>query len=122
MATNLTSDGARAILGTRQQVPILDSYMSYLDTAALGSPADHTVLFFHGNPTAAYLWRNIIPYVQPLARCLAPDLIGQGHSGQEPNNQYSFNDQYKVGLGCCLVILLISVKLNYLFYTILHQY
>ena len=36
-----------------------------------------TVIFLHGNPTQAYLWRNIIPHVKPFARCIAPDLIGK---------------------------------------------
>ncbi len=38
------------------------------------------VVFLHGNPTSSYLWRNIIPHVSPHARCIAPDLIGQGDS------------------------------------------
>ena len=78
------------VLGTRKSVPILDSHMSYLDTGV----GDNIVLFLHGNPTAAYLWRNIIPHVSPIARCLAPDLIGMGHSGK-PNIRYTYADQYK---------------------------
>ncbi len=39
-----------------------------------------TVLFLHGNPTSSYLWRNIIPHLSGKARCIAPDLIGQGNS------------------------------------------
>ena len=38
------------------------------------------VVFLHGNPTSSYLWRDIIPYVSGQARCIAPDLIGQGDS------------------------------------------
>ena len=38
------------------------------------------VVFLHGNPTSSYLWRNIIPHVADRARCIAPDLIGQGDS------------------------------------------
>ena len=38
------------------------------------------VVFLHGNPTSSYLWRNIIPHVATKARCIAPDLIGQGDS------------------------------------------
>jgi haloalkane dehalogenase len=29
----------------------------------------------HGNPTFFYLWRNIIPHVTNLGRCIAPDLM-----------------------------------------------
>ncbi len=38
------------------------------------------VVFLHGNPTSSYLWRDVIPHVSDRARCLAPDLIGQGDS------------------------------------------
>ena len=38
------------------------------------------VVFLHGNPTSSYLWRNIVPHVAPHARCIVPDLIGQGDS------------------------------------------
>ena len=34
------------------------------------------ILFLHGNPTSSYLWRNIIPFLTPHGRCIAPDLIG----------------------------------------------
>ena len=37
-------------------------------------------MFLHGNPTSSYLWRDIIPHVSGQARCIAPDLIGQGDS------------------------------------------
>jgi len=39
-----------------------------------------TVLFLHGNPTSSYLWRDIVPHVSGRARCVVPDLIGQGDS------------------------------------------
>jgi haloalkane dehalogenase len=38
------------------------------------------IVFLHGNPTSSHLWRNIIPHVEMLGRCLAPDLIGMGDS------------------------------------------
>ncbi len=38
------------------------------------------IVFLHGNPTSSYLWRNIMPHVQDLGRCIAPDLIGMGDS------------------------------------------
>ena len=38
------------------------------------------IVFLHGNPTSSYLWRNVIPHVADLGRCIAPDLIGQGDS------------------------------------------
>ena len=50
------------------------------------------VVFLHGNPTSSYLWRNIISHVSPLARCLAPDLMGMGESDGTPNGSYRFAD------------------------------
>ena len=38
------------------------------------------VVFLHGNPTSSYLWRDIVPHVSGQARCIVPDLIGQGDS------------------------------------------
>ena len=38
------------------------------------------IVFLHGNPTSSYLWRNVIPHLSGLGRCIAPDLIGQGDS------------------------------------------
>ena len=46
---------------------------------------DETFLFLHGNPTSSYLWRNVIPHVADLGRCVAPDLIGQGDSAKLPD-------------------------------------
>ncbi len=72
---------------TRKRVAVLDSEMAYVDTGS-GDP----VVFLHGNPTSSYLWRNIIPHVEPVARCLAPDLIGMGDSGKAPDGSYTFAD------------------------------
>jgi len=49
------------------------------------------VLFLHGNPTWSYLWRNIIPWLSPQARCIAPDLVGMGRS-DKPDIGYRFFD------------------------------
>ncbi|SRR6266545_700060 len=59
----------------KQTRPILGHTMAYVDVGA-GDP----IVFLHGNPTSSYLWRNIIPHVQELGRCIAPDLIGMGDS------------------------------------------
>ena len=44
------------------------------------------IVFLHGNPTSSYLWRNVIPHVQHLGRCIAPDLIGFGDSDKLPQS------------------------------------
>lgn len=74
----------------RQRVPVLDSEMAYIDVGE-GQP----IVFLHGNPTSSYLWRNIIPHLEGLGRCLAPDLIGMGESGQNPSGSYRFEDHYR---------------------------
>jgi haloalkane dehalogenase len=71
----------------RRRVAVLDTEMSYVD-AGQGEP----IVFLHGNPTSSYLWRNIIPYVSEYGRCLAPDLVGMGQSGQSPGSAYRFVD------------------------------
>lgn len=53
------------------------------------------IVFLHGNPTSSYLWRNIIPHVADLGRCIAPDLIGMGDSDKldDPGpHSYTFMD------------------------------
>jgi len=52
------------------------------------------ILFLHGIPTSSYLWRNIIPMLAPLGRCIAPDLIGFGKSGK-PNIEYTIFDHIR---------------------------
>src|SRR2546428_5753418 len=74
----------------RRFVPVLDSIFAYVDVGQ-GDP----IVFLHGNPTPSYLWRNIIPHLLPLGRCLAPDLIGMGHSGKSPNGSYRFVDHVR---------------------------
>lgn len=61
--------------------------MSYLESGQ-GDP----IVFLHGNPTSSYLWRNILPQVSDLGRCLAPDLLGMGDSGPAPGGAYRFAD------------------------------
>ena len=48
----------------RRIMKALDSTIAYVDTGA-GDP----VVFLHGNPTSSYLWRNVIPHVERVARC-----------------------------------------------------
>jgi haloalkane dehalogenase len=71
-------------------VPVLDTQIAYVDIGH-GDP----IVFLHGNPTPSYLWRNIIPYLLPLGRCLAPDYVGMGNSGAAPNGNYRFFDHQR---------------------------
>jgi len=71
----------------RHRIAFLETEISYVDTGA-GEP----VVFLHGNPTSSYLWRNVIPHVEGLGRCLAPDLVGMGDSDAAPDGSYRFVD------------------------------
>jgi haloalkane dehalogenase len=59
----------------RRRIALPDAEISFVDTGQ-GAP----IVFLHGNPTWSYLWRNVIPHVADLGRCLAPDLAGMGQS------------------------------------------
>jgi haloalkane dehalogenase len=72
---------------TKRHVSILGRRMAYVDTGA-GAP----IVFLHGNPTSSYLWRNVLPHLQSLGRCIAPDLIGMGASAKAPRGSYRFID------------------------------
>ena len=71
----------------RKRVKIDGTDMAYVDTGS-GAP----IVFLHGNPTSSYLWRNVVPHVAGMGRCLAPDLIGMGGSGKAPDGSYRFVD------------------------------
>ena len=74
----------------KRRVAVDGLSMAYVEEGA-GDP----VVFLHGNPTSSYLWRNVIPHVAPLGRCIAPDLIGMGDSDPLPDSgpgRYRFVD------------------------------
>ncbi|MFQ5796172.1 MAG: haloalkane dehalogenase [Candidatus Bipolaricaulia bacterium] len=70
-------------------VEVLGSKMHYVDEGE-GDP----ILFLHGQPTSSYLWRNIVPHLTSLGRCIALDLIGFGKS-DKPDIEYRFFDHVK---------------------------
>ena len=70
-------------------VEVHGSKIHYIDEGK-GEP----ILFLHGNPTSSYIWRNIIPHLTDIARCIAPDLIGMGKS-DKPDIEYRFFDHAK---------------------------
>ena len=74
----------------RKHINVLDTSMAYVDVGE-GDP----IVFLHGNPTPSYLWRNIVPYLLPYGRCLAPDSVGMGNSGPAPNGSYRFVDHQR---------------------------
>jgi haloalkane dehalogenase len=71
---------------TSHYIEVHGSKLHFVDEGS-GDP----ILFLHGNPTSSYLWRNILPYVTPVARGIALDLIGMGKS-EKPDIEYRFFD------------------------------
>lgn len=72
---------------------IFGSRMAYVERGT-GDP----IVLLHGNPTSSHLWRNIIPHVKNLGRCIAPDLIGMGDSDKltpRGPDRYSFVEHRK---------------------------
>ncbi|MEM6847506.1 MAG: haloalkane dehalogenase [Pseudomonadota bacterium] len=70
-------------------IDVMGRTMAYVQIGA-GRP----IVFQHGNPTSSYLWRNIMPQLADLGRCIAVDLIGMGGSDKLPDPgamTYSFN-------------------------------
>ena len=47
------------------------------------------VVLLHGDPTWGYLWRNIIPVLAKISRCIVPDHMGMGKS-DVPRTPYPY--------------------------------
>jgi haloalkane dehalogenase len=72
-----------------QYAEVLGSKMHYIEQGD-GDP----IILLHGMPASCYLWRNIIPFIAPLGRCIAPDLIGLGKS-DKPDIAYTIEDHIR---------------------------
>jgi len=59
----------------KKTITVKGKTMAYVEMGE-GDP----IVFLHGNPTSSYLWRNVMPHLKDLGRCIAPDLIGMGDS------------------------------------------
>src|SRR5260221_3590259 len=65
----------------KQRRQVLGREMAYVEVGE-GDP----IVLLHGNPTSSYLWRNVLPHLQPHGRCIAPDLIGMRDSDKLPES------------------------------------
>lgn len=77
----------------KKTIRVNDRQMAYIESGK-GRP----IVLLHGNPTSSYLWRDVIPELEPYGRCIAPDLIGMGDSdklGGEGPMRYSFDTHYE---------------------------
>lgn len=63
--------------GRLQRRQVLGAQMAHVETGG-GDP----IVLLHGNPTSSFLWREVIPHLEPLGRVIAPDLIGMGASSK----------------------------------------
>ena len=66
--------------------------MAYAD---LGRSDGNPIVFLHGNPASSFLWRNVVPSLKGMGRCIIPDLIGMGDSDKLPNSgegRYSYKE------------------------------
>lgn len=73
---------------TKRHVDVDGVAMAYVEVGE-GSP----IVLLHGNPTSSYLWRNVVPHVAHLGRCIVPDLVGMGDSAPLPSpgpDSYTF--------------------------------
>lgn len=64
----------------KRKLRSLDLELSYFEVGS-GDP----ILFLHGDLASSYLWRNVVPHVSDLGRCIAIDLIGAGDSDKIPD-------------------------------------
>lgn len=74
----------------KQFIEVNGRKMAYVEMGS-GDP----IIFQHGNPTSSYLWRNIMPQLSGLGRCIAVDLIGMGDSDKLPDSgpdRYTFKE------------------------------
>ena len=76
----------------RRRISAGGTEIAYIDTRTGDSGVGDPIVFLHGNPTSSYLWRNVIPHLESVGRCLAPDLAGMGESGGTPEGSYRFAD------------------------------
>lgn len=65
----------------KHRATVLGRSMTYVDVGH-GDP----IVLLHGNPTSSYVWRNVIPHLAGMGRCIAPDLMGMGDSEKLPNS------------------------------------
>ncbi len=61
----------------KKTIEVLGNRMAYLDVGR-GDP----IVLLHGNPTSSFLWRDVVPHLEPVGRCILPDLIGMGDSAK----------------------------------------
>ena len=67
MAMSLTPTNKAAFPYQKQRRRVLGREMAYVEVGK-GDP----IVLLHGNPTSSYLWRNVLPHLQPRAAASPP--------------------------------------------------
>jgi len=75
-------------------VEVHGSRMHYVEGGDLMNKNAQVFLFLHGNPSSSYLWRNVMPHIEPLGRVIAVDLVGFGQS-DKPDIGYTYQEHSK---------------------------
>jgi len=91
----ITTNGRNLVIAAKEHdkkfVDVLGKRMAYVEMGT-GDP----IVFQHGNPTSSYLWRNVMPHLAHVGRCIAVDLIGMGDSDKLDDvgvNSYGYEEQ-----------------------------
>lgn len=66
---------SESLLYEKQFATVHGKRIAYVE-AGSGAP----IVMLYRNPTASFLWRNVIPEMEDSGRVIVPDLIGQGDS------------------------------------------
>ena len=71
---------------TKKTMTVLNTKIAYVDEGQ-----GNAIVFIHGAPESIYVWRNIMPFLEPYGRIVAFDLPGHGDSGK-PDIEYKWLD------------------------------
>lgn len=69
------STSSQTMRYAKRYATVLGKRMAYVE-AGQGDP----IVFLHGNVTSSFMWRNVMPHLESVGRCIAIDNIGQGDS------------------------------------------
>jgi haloalkane dehalogenase len=81
-----------------QQWQAWDADRRFAGTAAGGIAyvergAGEAALFLHGFPLNSFQWRDVVARLETERRCIAPDLLGMGHTRVAPGQRLALPDQ-----------------------------
>ena len=93
IGNEITINQIREVISFTQISAHKNKKIAYVDVGT-GDP----IIFFHGNPSSSYLYRNIIKNLNSGYRCIAADMIGMGDSDKLDNPghmTYTFDTHFE---------------------------